>query len=97
MGLLTEACGPDLAAETTRSAAVPQRRSEAVPTPGPHETAERRAPGRVDAGWEAGAPAVPAGLAPRIVATLVDAVIVVIAWFVALWLFLEVLTLTGAF
>ncbi len=39
----------------------------------------------------------PAGLAPRIVATLVDAVIVVIAWFVALWLFLEVLTLTGAF
>jgi len=39
---------------------------------------------------------VPAGLAPRAAATLVDAVIVVVAWFVALWLFLEVLTLTGA-
>jgi uncharacterized RDD family membrane protein YckC len=43
------------------------------------------------------APAQPAGLAPRIVATVVDAVIVGIAWFVALWLFLELLTITGAF
>ena len=37
-----------------------------------------------------------AGFGPRLAATLVDLVIVVIAWFVAIWLFLEAVTLTGA-
>ena len=37
-----------------------------------------------------------AGFAPRLAATLVDAAIVVVAWFVAIWLFLEAVTLTGA-
>ncbi len=38
----------------------------------------------------------PGGIWPRAVATVVDLVLVVVAWFVAVWLFLEVLTLTGA-
>ena len=41
-------------------------------------------------------PAERAGFGPRLAATLVDAAIVVIAWFVAIWLFLEAVTLTGA-
>ena len=39
----------------------------------------------------------PAGMVPRTAATVIDAVIVGIAWFVAIWLFLELLTITGAF
>ena len=41
-------------------------------------------------------PADRAGFAPRLAATLVDAAIVVVAWFVGVWLFLEAVTLTGA-
>ena len=39
----------------------------------------------------------PAGMVPRTAATVIDALIVGIAWFVAIWLFLELLTITGAF
>ena len=38
----------------------------------------------------------PPGMWPRVVATILDLAVVGIAWFVAVWLFLEVLTLTGA-
>ena len=41
-------------------------------------------------------PADRVGFAPRLAATLVDAAIVGVAWFVAVWLFLEAVTLTGA-
>ena len=41
-------------------------------------------------------PAERAGFGSRLAATLVDAAIVLIAWFVAIWLFLEAVTLTGA-
>jgi uncharacterized RDD family membrane protein YckC len=39
----------------------------------------------------------PAGMVPRTAATVIDAVIVGVAWFVGIWLFLELLTITGAF
>jgi uncharacterized RDD family membrane protein YckC len=50
-------------------------------------------PGGPDGGRQ---PAERAGFGPRLAATLVDAAIVLIAWFVAIWLFLEAVTLTGA-
>lgn len=57
---------------------------------GPGQTSGRTGPGDGLSGQ-------PAGMVPRTAATVIDALIVGVAWFVAIWLFLELLTITGAF